>query len=238
MFYFIINQTYTKSLRGLLSPIYPCGIHFENYRGRTNLETIPDGRVEWVGELPFFKFWKLSLVPELYPVYFRNSLIKTDSFRTYWKWKINQTYVFVSLSSGLKLAFFKSSKNNLEIELWVLKVESCSLLLVIWAARQPNGWHDANDNARHLATLLSRQAPHILRITIPQNSFILSPLKLLGVTRCINIRICTVSLDLVSSMYPLCTNRAKFYGPSLSTVPFPLHPGPRTGLYKERSPHT
>ena len=104
-------------LRGLLDPISSCGIHFENYRGRTNLETIPDGRVEWVGELPFFKFWKLSLVPELYPVYFRNSLIKTDSFRTYWKWKINQTYVFVSLCSGLKPPFFKKSNNNLEMEI-------------------------------------------------------------------------------------------------------------------------
>ena len=112
------------TLRGLLDPISSCGIHFENYRGRTNLETIPDGRVEWVGERPFFKFWKLSLVPELYPVYFRNSLIKTDSFRTYWKWKINQTCMSVSLCSSLKLPWSKISKNNLEIELWILKVES------------------------------------------------------------------------------------------------------------------
>ena len=117
VFSFFRNKPSKSHLRGLLSPISPCGIHFENYRGRTNLETFPDGRVEWVGELPFFKFWKLSLVPELYPVYFRNSLIKTDSFRTYWKWKINQTCVFVSLSSGLKLAFFKNSKKNLEIEI-------------------------------------------------------------------------------------------------------------------------
>ena len=29
-------------LRGLLSPIYPCGIRFENYRSRTNPETFPD----------------------------------------------------------------------------------------------------------------------------------------------------------------------------------------------------
>ena len=157
-------------LKGVAQPYLSLWDSFWEPQKSDKSLTFSDGRVEWVGELPFFKFWKLSLVPELYPVYFRNSLIKTDSFRTYWKWKINQTYVFVSLSSGLKLAFFKSSKNNLEIELWVLKVESCSLLLVIWAARQPNGWHDANDNARHLATLLSL----ILRVNVIQNELLLS----------------------------------------------------------------
>ena len=35
-----------RILRGLLSPIYPCGIHFENYRSRTNPETYPDGSVD------------------------------------------------------------------------------------------------------------------------------------------------------------------------------------------------
>ena len=150
-----MSVNWTTYFKGVAQPYLFLWELFRELQLWDRSETFHGCRADLVGELPFFKFWKLSLVPELYPVYFRNSLIKTDSFRTYWKWKINQTCVFVSLSSGLKLAFFKSSKNNLEIELWVLKVESCSLLLVIWAARQPNGWHDANDNARHLATLLT-----------------------------------------------------------------------------------
>ena len=85
-------------------------------------------------------------------------------FWRYCECKINQTSMSVSLCSGLKLPWVQNPKKNLEIELWVLKVQYCSLLLVtwgarrlIWAARQPNGWHDANDNARHLATLLKTQ---------------------------------------------------------------------------------
>ena len=39
------HPTFTP-LRELLSPISPCWIYFENCRGRTNLETFPDGRVE------------------------------------------------------------------------------------------------------------------------------------------------------------------------------------------------
>ena len=80
-------------------------------------ETFHGCRADLVGELPFFKFWKLSLVLELYPVYFRNSLIKMELIRTYCKCKTNQTRIFVSLCSGLKPPFFKKSNNNLEMEI-------------------------------------------------------------------------------------------------------------------------
>ena len=84
-------------------------------------------------------------------------------FWRYCECKINQTSMSVSLCSGLKLPWVQNPKKNLEIELWVLKVESCSLLLVtwgarrvIWAARQPRRCHGVNDNARHRATLLNK----------------------------------------------------------------------------------
>ena len=62
-----------------------------------------------MSDFVFFKISKLFYSEVIADIRTKISK-KTDSFRTYCNWKINSTFIFVSLCSGLKLVFLKSSK--------------------------------------------------------------------------------------------------------------------------------